>query len=282
VLVWTALRRLEASFCAGLTHRWCQPCVVTAAVLLTAASLAAGCGTGALRGPAKDHPKPGVTSSSSAESPTASATDKKPVTTSPGLTQPPSDSAAGRKLTYTYSLPIGDTANAQDDAVVYMYLLRGDCAFAQYYLNRNWYRLGTGGPRTVLMLQAAIEMCRGNDSAARHFVQIAETRYGWSGLARDRYSCNIYRATGSVWQQVPQSSLNCPGGDIPLWPGNRTFPSNRACEDPRTGTGKCPSKTASTEPATPTSTPPSTPTESSPATPTTKATLPSTSASATS
>jgi hypothetical protein len=152
-----------------------------------------------------------------------------------------------------------------------MYLLRGDCASAQKYLNQTWYRLGTGGPRTVLMLQAAIEMCRGNDSAARHFVQLAHTRYGWSGLAKDEYSCNIYRATGSVWQQVPQSSLNCPGGEIPLWPGNRMFPENRPCEDPRFGTGECPSTAPSTEPGTLTPTTPSTPTEPSSATHTTKA-----------
>lgn len=151
---------------------------------------------------------------------------------------------------YTYSLPAGDTANAEGDAFVYMYLLRGGCAFAQKYLDQTWYRLGTGGPRAVLMLQAAIEMCQGNDSAARHLVQTAYARYGWSGLVKDKYSCNIYRATGSVWQQVPQSSLECPGGDIPLWPGNQMFPGNRPCEDPRIGTGECPSTAPSTEPAT--------------------------------
>lgn len=255
MLVWATLRRLEPEFRAGLVHRRCQRRVLTAVALLTAASLAAGCGTGAFRPPSSHRP----TSSTSAGSPTAEPTIK--------------------QRAYTYSLPIGDTSNAQDDGVVYMYLLRGDCAFAQRYLNQTWYRLGTGGPRTVVMLQAAIEMCRGNDSAARHFAQIAETRYGWSGLARDQYSCNIYRATGSVWRQVPQSSLNCPGGEIPLWPGNRMFPGNRACEDPRTGTGECPGETPSTEPATPAPTPPATPSESGS---TANTALPSTAALATS
>lgn len=265
--------RPVAGASAGLVRCRRQPRVAAAITFLTVMSLIAGCGNAALRGPSASRPTPVTTSPNLVKSPTAPVAGNRSTAESPNPTTSAASPEAGRKIHYTYSLPIGDTPNAQDDAVVYMYLLRGDCAFAQKYLNQTWYRLGTGGPRTVLMLQAAIEMCRGNDSAARHFVQLALTRYGRSGLAKDEYSCNIYRATGSVWQQVPQSSLNCPGGDIPLWPGNRMFPENRPCEDPRFGTGECPSTAPSTESGTLAPTPPSTRTEPSSATPTAKTTL---------
>lgn len=241
MLVLTTLRHLRESLSAGLVYGRCQPSVVTAVVLLMAVSLTAGCGSGAFRAPSG---RPGATNS-------------------PSLAGSPTPSGSAKGKTYTYSLPVGDTPNAQDDAVVYMYLLRGDCAFAQKYLDQTWYRLSMQGPRQVLMLQAGIEMCRRNDSAARSFVQIAETRYGWSGLAHDEWSCNIYRATGSMWLQVPQSSLSCPGGQIPLWPGNSQFSSGRPCEDPRVGTGECPSAPPSITPTTPPPTTPTTPTESS-------------------
>lgn len=252
-----SLRRLRTAFLTCLVHRCCGPRLVTITALLMIVSLGAGCGTPALRGPSAERARP-ATSPNVAGSPTAPGTGNRPGTTSSSSAGP--SSAEPQGVSYAYRLPVGDTPNAQDDAVVYMYLLRGNCAFAQKYLNQNWYRLGTGGPRTVLMLQAGVEMCRGNGSAARYFVQLAATRYGWAGLAKDEWSCNIYRATGSAWQQVPQSSLTCPSGDIPLWPGNRMFPSNRPCEDPRTSTGECPGVAPSIEPATPTPSESTTPT----------------------
>lgn len=147
-----------------------------------------------------------------------------------------------RPVRYSYALPAGDTSNAQDDGVVYMHLLAGDCATAQVYLDATWDRLYQyyGGPRAVVMFQAAIEMCTGDEVAARRFVDLAGARFGWAGLARDQYSCNIYRATQSVWRQVPPPDVDCPAGDIPPWPDDRT------CDDPRTESDECTSASPTT------------------------------------
>lgn len=260
-----SLCRLQPGIFARIVHRHCRPRVASGMVFLTVVALTAGCGSGAFRGPSAGRPRPVTISSGSTSNGSMS----------PSSAGSPAPSAAVEEIHYGYHLPYGDTPNAQDDAVVYMYLLRGDCASAQNLLNDSWNHLGAfyGGPRMVVMYQAAIEMCRGNDSAARYFSQIAKTRYGWAGLAKDQYTCNIYRATRSVWWQRRLSSIKCrKSGDIPWWPGNRT------CDDPRTRTNECSSAMPSVRQASPTptapatSTEPGTPSESASATPEAQAT----------
>ncbi len=128
---------------------------------------------------------------------------------------------------------------------------------AQQVLNNTWFKLGDyyGGPRMVVIYQAAIDMCRGNALAAHRLVELAKARYGLKGLAKDEYTCKAYRALSSFLDQVPQSSVLCLPGDIPWWPGNRT------CDDPRTVANECTRAPPSTEPPTPAATPSAEPTE---------------------
>jgi hypothetical protein len=262
----TAPRHPEADLCAVFRGHHGRPRVLVPMVFLMAGMLIAGCGSGAFRGPSVEHRQPG---SASARPPGGTAAGRGPVRSQEASPAP----AAARQVTYGYHLPYGDTGYAQDDEIIYGMLLAGRCADAQGQLNRSWFRLGVGGPREVLMMQVAIEMCRKNDQEARHFFNIAETRYGWAGLGlpQDIWSRNIYRAVESFWRQIPQNSpeLTFPGGKIPPWPGGGYFPSQpvRACEDPRFGTGKCAGPAPSVTPATPAPSSPSTPAESGSPTP---------------
>ncbi len=264
----TAPRHPEPDLYAVPRGRHDRPRVLVSMVFLTAGMLIAGCGTGAFRGPSAEHRQPG---SASARPPGGTATGRAPGRPQEASPAPP----AARQVTYGYHLPYGDTSYAQPDEIIYGMLLAGNCASAQQNLDRDWWDLGMGGPREVLMMQVAIEMCRKNEPAARHFFNIAQTRYGWAGLGlpEDRWSRNIYRAVESFWRQIPQDSpeLIFPGGEIPMWPGGGHFPSRpvRACEDPRFGTGKCAGPAPSVTPDTPAPSAPSTPTESGSPTPST-------------
>ena len=248
--------RREATFLAGIIHRW--P-LVTVMVLSTAGLLTVGCGSGAFRAPSEGQPGPVTTSGGPAQHRTSPAA---------GSQQQKSPPAAGAE--YGYSLPYGDTPFGQDDAVVYRWLLDKNCSLAQRTLNDTWFKLGDyyGGPRMVVIYQAAIEMCRGNELAARSLVEMAKARYGLAGLAKDEYTCKAYRALSSFLDQVSQSSISCPPGDIPWWPDNRT------CDDPRTVANECTRAPPSTEPPIPTTEPPIPTTE--PPIPTTEPPTPAT------
>jgi hypothetical protein len=260
MLASTAPRRLEVGLSSAPSCCHCRRRVLTPMVFLIVVMLMTGCGTGAFHGPSAGHRHPATAS------PKASAAGRASMRSPSNPTVSPTRSSPVRRMAYSYSLPYGDTGYAQDDEIVYGMLLHGQCAAAQKKLDQSWFRLGIGGPREVVMMQVAIEMCGKNDSAAHHFFDIAKMRYGWSGLSLDVWSCNIYRATESFWLQIPQNStkLMCPGGEIPLWPGNRPFPSQlgRACEDPRFGPGRCVGPAPSVRPTTPIPSPSSAPTES--------------------
>lgn len=262
----TVPRHLEADRCAVPRGRHGRPRVLVPMVFLMAGMLIAGCGTGAFRGPSAEHRQPG---SASARAPGGTATGRASARSQEASPAPP----AARQVTYGYHLPYGDTSYAQPDEIIYGMLLAGNCASAQQNLDRDWWDLGMGGPREVLMMQVAIEMCRKNEPAARHFFNIAQTRYGWAGLGlpQDKWSRNIYRAVESFWRQIPQNSpeLTFPGGEIPPFPGNGIMlgPNHRNCEDPRLGARTCVGSAPSVTPTTPTSSPPSTPTESGSPTP---------------
>ena len=274
----TAPRHPEAELSAVPRGHHDRPRVLVPMLYLMAGMLIAGCGTGAFRGPSAEHRQPG---SASARPPGGTATGRAPVRSQEASSAPP----AARQVTYGYHLPYGDTSYAQPDEIIYGMLLADRCTDAQKNLDDNWFQLGVGGPREVLMMQVAIEMCRKNDPAARHFFNIAQTRYGWAGLGlpQDIWSRNIYRAVESFWRQIPQNSpeLTFPGGKIPLWPGGDYFPSRpvRACEDPRFGTGKCAGPAPAVTPATPAPSSPSTPPESGSPTPAASTSISSRSAS---
>jgi hypothetical protein len=267
-----------------LRARWRAP-----AGFLIVAVLISACGNGALRGPS---PSPrtsatGSSSSISAANPRPSATGNAAISSPSAAAVLPTSPATTRQQSYSYSLPYGDTGYAQPDEAIYSKLLNGDCASAQENLDKNWWRLGIGGPREVVMMQVAIDLCRNDRSAADDLFTIAEARYGQAGLGYDVWSCNIYRAARSYLRQVPLESPKtaCTKKEhIPLWPGNRYFPSEpvQACEDPRFGTGTCAGPAPSVTPTTPLPSPPTAPAGSSSPAPATSAPARSMSASSTS
>lgn len=270
----------------GCCH--CRSRLLALVGLLIVAMLISACGTGAFRRPSPS-PRASATGSASSLSPSdlgASAAGGAAIRSSANPTVSLAPRASTGRHTYTYSLPYGDTSYAQDDEVVYSHLLGGDCAAAQNVLDQRWWELGIGGPREVVMMQVAIDLCRKNDSAARRLFDVAAKRYGRVGLSQDVWSCNIYRAAGSYLWQIPPNSreLACLKGDVPLWPGNSYFPSQpvRACEDPRFGTGKCAGPAPSVMPSTPIPSSPSAPAGSGSPTPATETPISSSSASTTS
>lgn len=214
---------------------WACPRATCLAASVAFSVVAAGCDSGALTGPSGRPAPPtseiSTTPSTSPGTPAPSAIRSPSGPPSPSTTR----SSPAEVPRYTYALPLGDTPNAQDDGVVYMHLLAHRCEVAQDYLDQTWNKLHQfyGGPRAIVMFQAGIEMCRGDEARARTYVDIARASFGLSGLAKDTYSCNIFRATSSVLRQEPQSSVLCPGGDIPWWPDDST------CDDPRTAVDEC-------------------------------------------
>lgn len=132
---------------------------------------------------------------------------------------------------YAYSLPEGDTMNAEDKFVVYMHLQAGNCAKAQEYLDATWWH-GFTSPETVVMEQVAVDMCFGRTAAARAQFERGQAMYKWVGVRGERNLCNIYRAYTAFQRQVPLPGRDiCPPGELVSWPG---WPSAPRTDDPRT------------------------------------------------
>lgn len=177
--------------------------------------LIAACGSGALEGP--DSRSSGSSARESSERPGSSA--------SAGPDQP------GGPVTYSYSLPEGDTSRADEAGAVYDGVYSGACGAAQAHLDRTW-AWGFQSPEEILMYQVAIDMCAGDEDSAAGMFDRGESRYGWAGLATfGRNLCNIYRAYLSYHEQEPQDAISCPGGGLVYWPG---WPDPQPRDDPRT------------------------------------------------
>ena len=177
--------------------------------------LIAACGSGALEGP--DSRSSGSSARESSERPGSSA--------SAGPDQP------GGPVTYSYSLPEGDTSHADENGVMYWHLTSGNCAQAQAHLDYSW-PWGFQSPEEVLMFQVGTSMCAGDVATAAAQFDRGESRYGWAGLATfGRNLCNIYRAYLSYREQEPQDAISCPGGGLVYWPG---WPDPQPRDDPRT------------------------------------------------
>lgn len=151
---------------------------------------------------------------------TSSTPTPTPPAPPPERTLPPAD--------YAYSLPEGDTENAEDAMVVYMHLQAGDCAKAQEYLDASWWR-GFTSPEAVVMEQVAVDMCFGRTAAARAQFERGQAMYDWVGVRGNRNLCNIFRAYTGFQRQVPLPGRDiCPPGELVSWPG---WPPT---DDPRT------------------------------------------------
>jgi hypothetical protein len=189
-----------------------------ALVALIVAVLLAGtaCSSGAFRGP---------------DSRSGDTSDRES-TGAPDATDPGSQDEGGpAPVTYGYSLPEGDTSNADDNGVMYSRLAQNRCADAQAYLDQVWAG-GFQSPEEVLMFQVGTSMCAGDAATAAAQFDRGERLYGWTGLAGfGRNLCNIYRAYLSYRDQRPQEDISCPGGSLEYWPG---WPEPQPRDDPRT------------------------------------------------
>lgn len=130
--------------------------------------------------------------------------------------------------TYTWSLPLGDRSISFAAQSTYRIVQAGDCEAAQTELNLTWEWFHH--PRAVLLYQAAVEFCRGDDATARRLFERAGSEYGWIGIEHPYIDCNVYRAALSVLQQQPSEAITCPGGRVE---GSWTPEENPVRDDPR-------------------------------------------------
>jgi hypothetical protein len=184
-------------------------------------------------------PSSSATTSTSTVSPTTgAASSQSQVQTLPPIeTDPTTAPHEGFELPES---PGGPGADRNRD--IYRALRDGQCEQAADDLNRHW---DSSNPeertirsaRDVLIFQSGIDLCRGDASGARHWLDQA-TAMGLQGLAEPvrtkddttpffAWYCEVYRSVVSVLDTVPRDSVDCPGGDPPTWP-----PGPR--DDPRT------------------------------------------------
>jgi hypothetical protein len=137
--------------------------------------------------------------------------------------------------TYTISLPRGpDNAGGPDgpENRVYILLRAGNCSGAQIQLDTgndsNWASMRS--PSFVLIFQAGIAVCEGDSSNGRAWLDRDRHLLGLSGIQQNAQAqqldsvCHLYRALISVFDQVPQDSVHCPGGQRPHWPTDEQGP----------------------------------------------------------
>ena len=129
---------------------------------------------------------------------------------------------------YTWRPPDGDLSPNDELERGVHNALRIGCDRAQQQLDRLWE--GFQSPRSVLLFQAAIELCRGDVEAARDLFGQASA-FSWEGLATAVPECVIYQRVVSVLSQVPHESVTCLGGSGPTWPSSD---EDVPRDDPRT------------------------------------------------
>jgi hypothetical protein len=127
----------------------------------------------------------------------------------------------------------------------------GDCGSAQEALDRPgldadlqpWR--GMKSPRNVLLYQAAIRLCQGEESQARTMYDKA-AEYGWAmdfGVdGSGKLDCVTYKAVRSVLDQQDRERFGCEDGKPSDWPESDA----RRRTDPRTGANEVTTTTAAT------------------------------------
>ena len=168
-----------------------------AAALLLATMVAAGCGW-----------SPPTTEGGSAGSSDSNQ----------GQEQPPPDNPPER-IRYSWRLPIGDVSPNYEEKEVYDALHDSECAEAQEALDTLWSKFQS--PRNVLLAQAAIGFCRGEQAKGTAMFARAQ-KLGFKGLlspedTQPRPACEYYKALSSVINQKPPSDYTCSRGEPPAW-----------------------------------------------------------------
>ena len=158
---------------------------------------------------------------------------------------------------YGWFLPVGPSSNSTNEGILYQRLAeQKDCAAAQEGLER--FRYGLLTPRNVLLYQAAIDLCRGDEPRARAvYGRIA--RFGWNlefGNSTYQVDCATYQAVRSVLDQRAPDSFACARGTPPAWPdGPKDDPRTDVDEATTTrATTTTPTTTRTTAPTTPVTT----------------------------
>jgi hypothetical protein len=180
------------------------------------AALACGCGSGAVNGPGEKGGKPSQGTKASGQGNNAAEQGGHP---------------------YTWGLPEGNTETDANDGLVYDFLQQGKCTDAQNQLDTTRANGGEGLFHSVNLLQAAIDLCKGDVAGAR--AQLAA--YHWAG-SPTWFICELYRTSASVIHQRDKTSFaTCPPV-VPKSPGRSVEPSGPSVEPSTPGPSVEPSQ----------------------------------------
>ncbi|WP_143193342.1 hypothetical protein [Saccharothrix sp. CB00851] len=169
------------------------------------------------------------------DTPTDPTTTTRPTGTDTGTTTTKGETR------YGWFLPEGPDSPSFPEDDVYRPLKSRDCTTAQATLDAEWSAMTS--PRNVLLYQAAVHLCRGEESAGRAMFGRA-SRYGWAmnhgGDGSGEVDCATYQAVRSVLEQRDPRSFTCVEGRPPEWPDDVDR------DDPRTDTDRTTTTTTTT------------------------------------
>jgi hypothetical protein len=186
---------------------------------------------------------PSASSTPSGTTPDASAPAQSPTTSTPP------------RISFNTRLPTGpDTVGGPGAAedTVYRALHNNQCGTAQSQLDGrdgselSWDNMQS--PSYVVLFQAAIAACRGDLSEAQRWYRRGEQLVGYAGTVSELTPtpCYLYQALRSVFDQVPWTSVRCPGGSPAQWAQG---PDGTVKADPRRDPYPPPSDSPSPEPS---------------------------------
>jgi hypothetical protein len=143
---------------------------------------------------------------------------------------------------YGWLLPDGPQSPSTREDLVYQHLAKyRSCGAAQAELDDGDGWAGMMTPRNVLLYQAAIDLCLGNEPRARAmYGRIAHHGWNLEFGHTEPVDCPTYQAVRSVLDQRDPGSFTCTKGSPPEWP------DRRAKDDPRTDSDEATTTTVTT------------------------------------
>ncbi|MFD1145614.1 hypothetical protein [Saccharothrix hoggarensis] len=204
----------------------------TTAVAVAAAVGLAACGSGAFDRPGGETTTDPATATSGSTGDGGTTTGETGETGTTGETTGGTGGPTGNGRRYGWFLPVGpDSPSFAEDNVYRQLATFRDCGAAKTTLEQEWRSMTS--PRNVLLYDAAVALCRGDESRARAMYGRAG-RYGWlvntGGDGSGAVDCPTYQAVRSVLDQREPQSFPCAAGRPPGWPP----PPGGPRDDPRT------------------------------------------------
>jgi hypothetical protein len=202
--------------------------------LLMIALLLSGCGSGAFSEPGERTES--VRPASPDSSPTSTTTTNTTVvsTVPPVLTKKSTPKPTttpmpvpAPKTRYGWNPPTGPRTTSTNEDSFYGTLQTGGCSRTQSLLDEHWRSFVS--PRNVVLYQAAIHLCLGQELPGRQVFERARM-FGFAMMGSDTADCFVYRAVRSVLDQVAVDAVGCQVGTPPRWP---TWQPDEK-DDPRT------------------------------------------------